>query len=242
MSLLKIFKSYYKHQYNSIINDASTTIPLAISRTFTERRQAFVPTTNIAPNTIKILRTLDHKEICDYFMECLMLPLLPDRISNSISLIRTKAFVQFKFLIEVFKFEIFMLSNPSEVTLQVFEIYNDFVEEFLKNPTEETIPNIENFISNLLKLEIDKNIVIRLKVSYIGFIQLDSSFAKIHQFEKRLNSFILAFYETIEIMDIFEIQRVKIDPLDFDKPFVVLKQEVLDEIKQIQKLKTREQT
>ena len=241
MTLLKIFKSYFNKQYNSIINDSLTTIPLIISRIFIERRQAFVPTTNIAPNTIRILQTMNHQEICDYFIECLMLPLMPDRISNTISLIRTKAFVQFKFLVEIFKLEIFIRSDKLEITLQIFELYNNFVEEFLAEPTEQTIPNIENFITYLLRLEIDKNIVTRLKVAYIVFVQLDSSVAKIHQFEKRINSFILAFYETIETMDIFEIQRVKTDPLDFEKPFVVLKQEILDEIKQIQKIKTREQ-
>ena len=242
MNLLNMFKQHYSKQYNAIINDSRSTIPRTVYRIFIQRRQAFVlTTTTLAPHTIKILQTMNSKEMCYYFLECLMLPILSDRTSSSISLIRTKAFVQFEFLIEVFKLELFLRSGQIEITPNIFQLYINFVKAFLEEPTEEKIPSIEKFIRHLFSLKVSKDTITRIKTAYVVFVLSNSCIAKVHQFEKRVNAFILAFYETIELMDIFEIKRAKFDSLQFERPIVVLKQEVLDVISQIQKIKMREQ-
>ena len=237
-----MFKQHYSKQYNAIINDSRSTIPRTVYRIFIQRRQAFVlTTTTLAPHTIKILQTMNSKEMCYYFLECLMLPILSDRTSSSISLIRTKAFVQFEFLIEVFKLELFLRSGQIEITPNIFQLYINFVKAFLEEPTEEKIPSIEKFIRHLFSLKVSKDTITRIKTAYAVFVLSNSCIAKVHQFEKRVNAFILAFYETIELMDIFEIKRAKFGSLQFEGPIVVLKQEVLDDISKIRKIKMREQ-
>jgi len=183
----------------------------------------------------------DHKQMCDYFIECMMLPLLPDRISNSIGLIRNKAFVQFKFLVEIFKLELFIRSGSVEVSSNLCRIYVAFVEAFLDEPTEQGVPNIENFTKHLFILGVDSRVIAAFKQAFVVFILSDFSGLRVRAFEKRIHSFICAFFETIEPLDIFEVARSKVDPTEFDRPFVVLKPEVLGELKEVQQIKTREQ-
>ena len=232
-------------QYNTLINNAHVLIPTIISRVFLDKRQAFVPTDKVAPQTMRVLKSMDTTKICDYFLECLMLPVFEGRVSNTINLIRGKAITQFNFLTEIFQLEIFLQST---VDLdENFKIaHRDLIELFLLKPKERNSPNIQNYkkflLSNLRKYKLSKNEVSQFLSDYIIFILSDSARKKVHMFEKRISSFILAFYQEIEPLSIFQVEHLKLNQYGFTQPFVILKSEILEEIKWIQQMKTKEQS
>jgi len=244
MTLLCIFKKHHETAYNTIINDAENSIPFIINRTFITRRQAFKPTTFIAPKTILILQLIDNKAICDYFIQTLLLPLYPENVSNTTTSILRHASSNFMFLVEIFKLELFLRSNDIAVTKKVEKLYYELIDKFIGDPKEKYMPNIDNFLNYLLEKGVDKQVISTFHTSYIAFILSNKICQEINTFKKRITHFIAAFFESIEHLGIFNVIEVPmlIGNKNFSKSFVVLKNEVLNEIREMHKIKVIEQS
>jgi hypothetical protein len=246
--LLKICKKKFESQYNKLINDSKNIVTELIGRIFINRRRAFVPTDKLAPDTITVLQSMSTADICDYLILALLHPIAAGMASNTITIITRKALKQFAFLIDIFQLEIFLgaVLSKNDSPQAFGAAYEDFVKLFLSVPLEGRKPTIWNFkkhlLSNLRKYGISKSDVTELVAEYFAFILSDDARKETHKFEKRLSSFILGFYELLEPMDIFEIQRRGLNNSRFDRPFVVLKGTILEEIEAELKVKTVEQS
>ena len=140
-TLINLFKKHFQAQYTAIIKNSNKLIPSIIDRIFTEKRQGFVPT--VAPKAIKVLKTIPSTEMCEYFIEALLLtsnhnqPCTP---YGTVAMMLQKALKQLTFLLDIYQLEIFFSESDNA---QVFgAAYDHFVELFVSKPSGKTMPNV----------------------------------------------------------------------------------------------------
>ena len=105
-TLINLFKKHFQAQYTAIIKNSNKLIPSIIDRIFTEKRQGFVPT--VAPKAIKVLKTIPSTEMCEYFIEALLLN--HNQPYGTVAMMLQKALKQLTFLLDIYQLEIFSVS------------------------------------------------------------------------------------------------------------------------------------
>jgi hypothetical protein len=244
MTLLSIFKNKYQVKYQTLVNTVRQLVPLIIYKFFVKRRQGTSSGVLFYPRTVSLLQRIDTRNICDCFLEAMLTPILWWRISSTVALTRaqvfSQVFSQFSFLLPIMLLEIFISSNSIPITAEIRASHNAFFDKFLKELSEGTIPNISNFERHLIKTSISRESVTLFINEYRVFSMMDSTRDHLNTFEKKLNFFILAFFEELELLDIFSVIRFKLIGLRWERSFVVFRDDVLAELREIHEIGTRD--
>jgi hypothetical protein len=240
--LIKIFKKYFPKEYKEIIKSSARLIPKLINKFFIERRQKTRPGILDYPKTVQLLQKVENGDIADYFLQALLMTIKPEIISTTVGFVRAQAFTELKFLLNVMLLETFINSGSPAVTANVKKAYIKFFDEFLAVSSEKTIPTMEFFEKYLLKKNYNKLVIATLVNAFVGFSVSNEALAKINIFEKKINYLILGFYEELESFDIFVVRSLKVTEYSYKRPFILFKNEILEEIKVVNQLQTREQS